>query len=616
VKFLARASVLVLALAAHATQAQEPVVIHVLDRADFLLGSSRVPPPDDAPWKPVSLPDNWYLSHPGNTQVGWYRFTFDLSPEQARIPHSYYLPRNSARRIDLWFNGYRHSANIAYGFPGARNWTAPMITTVSGRNLIPGRNVLHIRVVGVPEMRQGLTRVMISQGSAGRPLYEVRYITQVTTLFMFGAAALIAGLLAAAFWLRERSDTTLLWFSITALAWAVTAFPWLHAVFTPREFFQGSLAFALRFAYAVPMLVLCLRVAGRRWPFGEAALWIFTLAGVALAWLLGEDEQGAIITYWSMVYLCALLALLVVLIRSQQRERKWAFWLLAGALVLAVLLNAHDLAWWMGWIDYESYQLAHFHVPLVLFAIGATIVDRHFRAVTAVERARVELEGRVAEKAREIEANYAKVQEAEREKALAGERQRIMADMHDGLGSTLVGLLGAVQSETTSRTEIERRLHDALQEMRMAVDALEPTDGDLGVILGNVRHRMRAAIESSGVCFHWQVEQLPPVPSLTPRAVLDIQRIVLEALTNSLRHGHARDLTVSTKVNGSSLQIGIADNGIGFDQAHAPQGRGLDSVRKRARGLGGAVEVRSQPGAGTSVTLRLPLEYRGASRTT
>ena len=606
-KFLARVSALVLALAAHAAQAQEPVV-HVLDRAEFVFWAAFAPPSDDAPWQPVKLPDNWYLSHPGGTQVGWYRFNYDLTAEQARIPHSVYLMRNSARRIDFWFNGNRNSANTSYGDPGARNWSPPMINTVSPTNLKPGRNVLHVRVVAVPEIRQGLTRVMIAQGNSGRPLYELRYTTQITTLFMFGAAALLSGLLATAFWLRERGDTTLLWFAVTALAWAVTAFPWLHAAFTPPAFFHGPLAFTLRFAYAAPMLVLCLRVAGRRWPFGEAALWIFTLAGLVLAWLLNEDGQGVVITCWSVAYLAALFVLLIVLIRSQQRERKWAFWLLAGALVLAVLLNAHDLAWWMGWIDYESYQLAHFHIPLVLFAIGATIVDRHFRAVAAVERAKLELEGRVAEKAREIEANYASVQEAEREKALARERQRIMADMHDGLGSSLVALLGSVQSGQAALPEVERRLHDALQELRLAVDALEPTDGDLSVILGNVRHRMRAAIESSGVRFHWQVEELPQLPSLTPKAVLAVQRIVLEALTNSLRHARAHDVTVSTTMNGTSLQIGVSDNGIGFDETSATPGRGLESLRQRARGLGAKVEIRSSRGAGTDVTLRLPLE--------
>jgi len=606
---------LLLALAARAAPAQDVLAL-VFDRADFAFSRSFTPPPDDAPWRPVTLPDNWYLSHPGETQVGWYRMYFDLSPDGARTPHSIYMPRNSARRIDYWFNGSRQSGNPGYGDPGARNWAPPLINSVSPQSLRPGRNVLHVRVWAVPEIRQGLPRVTLYYGPSGRYVYEWRYAMQITTLHMVSAAAFLAGLLAAGFWRRERADTTLLWFAITAFAWAVASFPWLHAVFTPPEFFHGPLAFAIRFAYAAPMLVLCLRAAGRRWPLRETALWAFTLTGVVLTWLLSEDRVGAVITYWSVAYLCALFSLLIVLIRSQQSRRNWAFGLLVAALVLAVLLNAHDFAWWMGWIDYESYQLAHFHIPLVLFAIGATIVDRHFRAVDAVERAKVELEGRVAEKAREIEANYSRVQEAERERTLARERQRIMADMHDGLGSTLVGLLGTVQSGTASMPEVEKRLHDALQEMRLAVDALEPTDGDLGVILGNVRHRMRAAIESSGVRFHWKVEPLPQLPSLTPRAVLDIERIVSEALTNALRHGRASDLTVSTRVNGASLQIGIADNGIGFDQASAAQGRGLDSLRRRARGLGGAVEVRSEPGSGTSVTLRLPLEYRGAARTT
>jgi len=83
---------------------------------------------------------------------------------------------------------------------------------------------------------------------------------------------------------------------------------------------------------------------------------------------------------------------------------------------------------------------------------------------------------------------------------------------------------------------------------------------------------------------------------------------VLEALTNSLRHARARDVTVSTQINGSSLQIGVSDDGIGFDEASVMPGRGLENLRQRARGLGGTVDIRSASGKGTSVTLRLPLD--------
>jgi signal transduction histidine kinase len=584
------------------------LAVHVLARGDFVLSDSPSPPPDDAPWKPVTLPDNWFASHPGEARAGWYRLAFQMDPQSADSPHTLYLPRNGAKRMRFFFNGMLQGGNLGYGDPGARTWAPPLALLVPPRLLRPGGNVLHVRVVAVPGLRQGLARVVLLEGQAGRVPYEIRYAIQIMTLYMFGAAALLCALLAAGFWLRQRGDAVLLWLAITAFTWAAAAFPGLHGAFTPREFFHGPLAFGVRFAYVAPMLVLCLRVAGKRWPLREGALWVFTALGLVLAWCFGENRQGALITCWSVTYLGALVALLVVLVRSRKRQREWAFWPLAAALVVAILLNAHDLAWWMGWIDYESFQLAHFHVPLVLVAIGANLVDRHFQAVAAVERAKGELEGRVAEKAREIEASYAKVEEAEREKALAGERKRIMADMHDGLGSSLLGLLGAVQSGRASLPEVERRLHDALQELRLAVDALGSTDGDLNVILGNVRHRMRVAIESSGVDFRWQVGELPQLSSLSPRSVLAIQRIVLEALTNSLRHAGARLVAVTTRLDGSWLQIGVADDGIGFDEASIVPGRGLESLRRRARGLGGTVEIRSSRGGGTSVTLRLPFE--------
>jgi signal transduction histidine kinase len=597
-----------LALAAAAQTAPEQGRVVVLEDAQFVLSDSRRPPGDDAPWRPVRLPDNWYFSHPAGATGAWYRLEFELGSGPFRN-HMIYLPRNSARYMRFFVNGRSVADNSAYGAPGARsNWAPPTIFHLSWLYLNPGRNILHVRVEAVPQLRQGLTRLTVGPADTVRPRYELRHTIQVTALLMFGAAALLVGLLAAAFWLRERKDATLAWYSVTAFAWVGVAAPWAHGAFAPEQFSHGALAFLGWFAYAAPMLVLCLRVAGKRWPWFEGGLWLFTLLGLALS-AISEDNAGVVITTWSFAYLAALILLLVMLARSQIAGRRWLRWLFGAAIVLAAALNAHDLARWMGWIDYDSLTLAHFHIPLVLFAIGATIIDRHFLAVAAVERAKVELEGRVAEKAREIEANYARIQQAEHERALALERQRIMADMHDGVGSSLVGLLGAVQSGKPPLEEIERRLLDAMQELRLAVDSLEPMDGDLGVVLGNVRHRMRAAIEDSGVKFHWQVGELPPVSYLTPQAILAVQRIILEALTNSLRHSQASTVTVSAQAEDGWLRIQVADDGVGFKELGASRGRGLDNLRRRAAGLGGTLDIQSTRGAGASVVLRLPLTH-------
>src|SRR4051812_5429087 len=338
-----------LAAASGAALAQQEERVLVLEDAQFVLGDSPRPPGDDAAWRPVRLPDNWYFSHPGPAATGWYRMAFELPPGPPRV-HALYMPRNSSRNFRYFVNGNLLSGNLGYGDPGARNWAPPALSSLPPLYVHPGRNVMHVRVEAIPALRQGLSRMSVGPAPAVRLVYEQRQLLQVTTLLMFGAAALLAGCIAAAFWWRERRDATLGWYAVTAFAWAGVAAPWAHGALAAPQFSYGWLAFITRFAYAAPMLVLCLRVAGRRWPWAERALWLFTLAGVALAQLASEDDQGVLITAWSFVYLAALVALLALLARSQVGERRWVLWMFALAIVLVVLLNAHDIARWMGWV--------------------------------------------------------------------------------------------------------------------------------------------------------------------------------------------------------------------------------------------------------------------------
>ena len=105
------------------------------------------------------------------------------------------------------------------------------------------------------------------------------------------------------------------------------------------------------------------------------------------------------------------------------------------------------------------------------------------------------------------------------------------------------------------------------------------------------------------------MDVLPHVPYLTPQAILAVQKIILEALTNSLRHSRASAVTVSAQAEDGWLRIQVADDGVGFKELGASGGRGLDNLRRRAAGLGGTLDIQSRRGAGASLIPRLPLTH-------
>jgi len=82
-------------------------------------------------------------------------------------------------------------------------------------------------------------------------------------------------------------------------------------------------------------------------------------------------------------------------------------------------------------------------------------------------------------------------------------------------------------------------------------------------------------------------------------------RLIREALTNARQHSAARRVRVTLGTDEDQLDIEVADDGRGFAAGAAVGGMGLSTMRERAALLGGDLEVRSQPGEGTRVRLRL-----------
>jgi signal transduction histidine kinase len=196
------------------------------------------------------------------------------------------------------------------------------------------------------------------------------------------------------------------------------------------------------------------------------------------------------------------------------------------------------------------------------------------------------------------------------ERAKLTERQRIMSDIHDTVGSELVGVLSQIRAGAPY-AQLESQTAAALQGLRIAIDAIQPVNGNLAAVLATLRHRLQPSLNAAGVKLVWRVDDLPRQEGLTPQKIQHIQRIVMEAFSNVIQYAKATTVTVTACLlsDPARIQICIADDGIGL-QTDVSLGQGLANMRLRAEAIGAQIDIRVHPAQqGLAVTLTLPSHF-------
>lgn len=204
--------------------------------------------------------------------------------------------------------------------------------------------------------------------------------------------------------------------------------------------------------------------------------------------------------------------------------------------------------------------------------------------------------------------SQAKLREVDRKQTLDNERQRLIQDMHDGLGSALISALRVVERGNMSDAELALVIKGCIDDLKLAIDSMEPVDKSLLLLLATLRFRLGPRLESADIQLTWQVENIPTINWLDPKSALHILRILQEAIANIIKHTSATKVTVSTIVDGHFVVVKVQDNGLGFDVTKVLQasGKGLSGQKRRARDIGAQIDWQSNQ-AGTCVSLTLPI---------
>lgn len=249
--------------------------------------------------------------------------------------------------------------------------------------------------------------------------------------------------------------------------------------------------------------------------------------------------------------------------------------------------------------------------PLTMFGILFEIALQGHRLNQEAEEARSDLERQVLEQDASLLRSSQLLRHQERLIAIDAERQRLLRDMHDGVGGVLTHLLLDVRENRLTEPEIEQGLQFAVDDLRNMASAIDAGNEPIDEALAMFRERMAGRLARSGIAMDYRCMLPIPAPSLDVRRLLSLYRLLQEGIANAVRHASATriDLAVTLGDDGVILVI-LSDDGMGFEPASAigaaGEGRGLANMRRRADQMGGRIEIESAPGRGTQLTLAIP----------
>lgn len=199
---------------------------------------------------------------------------------------------------------------------------------------------------------------------------------------------------------------------------------------------------------------------------------------------------------------------------------------------------------------------------------------------------------------------------AHRKAERALDHQRILDDMHDGVGSNLLGLLVEARAGILRIPDLITSLETCVDDLRLIVDSLDPLHTTLEGAFAALRGRLSSRCETLGIDLSWDVDPVV-VSRFDAAGGLHVLRALQEMVTNALRHARSPCIDIrfgAVKGDASStcVELAVRDHGVGLCAGGNSRGRGMKSLRARALSLGGSLVL--EPCApGLRVALEIPL---------
>ncbi len=600
---------LLLALLANFSFAATPAVV-TIEHAEAVRSDWNASAPPSDGWVPVKLMDQWESRWPGYSGVVWYRIRWNQADANAPLG---LLVDYTCMAAEVRVNGSVIDRDASLMEPLSRKWHLPRNFVVQAPLLRQGENELLVRVSGISQYAPGFGTVSIGDPATLRASFDqsvfIRHDMQILDLAIGIAMASLFGL----FWLLRRQDTTYGWYALSGLFGGlygsnyIVDSTWPFPTTNMWQAFIAACFVAMVSAHAIFLARYC----NRRWPRVERVVLALVVLVMVLA-LAFPDWMGPQRNTYLLPAIVFVYAANLAFIAYALRRRRSDYLVLAACVSVPLVLSVHDLAVYLCWMKASTF-LGALLSPLTILGMGFVLAYRFARTMQRVEGFNAELTREVRVATSQLAETLNQQHALELAHSRAGERLKLVRDLHDGFGGTLVGTIAELKHARSDapREHIIAILSEMRDDLRLVIDSTAREDADLADLVVPLRHRASRLLEAADIDDHWHLHGLEGIDLGSSRN-LDLLRLLQEALTNVFKHSRARRVDVTLERSAEHLRVQVRDDGVGLSNAksepqpHRGIGVGMASMRMRAQRLGGAFDVIRRED-GTEINLLVPL---------
>lgn len=572
-------------------------------------------PEEDTDLLPINLP--FHAEHqPSDINKGFYKVVFDLPSEEdpALVLHGV---QDSAR---IMLNGHFLTEigqiDLHWEQIPPRNRHIPNLIRLP-TSLLSDKNELLIEVVS--NWETALKPITVGSYDNLNPEVQWSLVWRVYFLWAGVAFAIPMALFFLGVWFFYKQSKVYLWLGMVMGLWPFNTF-----VMTMNETaFDRTLVTLIQessnLLYATAMV--CFTFTYRGTYLSKIPLvWLITgLILVFFTWFVTSTTHSlpsgtglGILYGWIAV--SSIISTFVIIANAFERRTIRSL-MLAMSGVLVEIIAIWDILPLVGLLPgFPVTYVVQWGVITVLYTYSSVMAFELAMSLKASKQFTRTLEKEVASQTKHIEQQYLDILVLEKQRTISEERSRLISDMHDGTSGQLTSVIAGLKTGMLSQKDTINQLDYCARDLRLILDSMNAdATEDLVKALRTFRERVSPLLESNGIQQTWEIRKLPSGISLNPHALLNVFRILQEALTNVIKHANASHVQINATYSNGICSLSVQDDGCGYNSIEKANGErssgyGNNSMQYRANSIGADLTVTTIPGAFTRVVLELQLD--------